>query len=102
MSLPLLRPDKKASDVLFLGDMRYLKGVDVLLKALALVQRKRAVTACLVGDGPNLAEFKALAEKLGTWEFGCVPRSIANRASAEAWTPSRHAIACRIISLCCA
>lgn len=60
-----IRSDKDACDVLFLGDMRYLKGVDVLLKALALIQRKRAITACLVGDGPNLAEFKALAEKLG-------------------------------------
>ena len=60
-----VKPDKKASDVLFLGDMRYLKGVDVLLKALALVQRKRAVTACLVGDGPDLAKFKTLSEKLG-------------------------------------
>ncbi len=42
----------------YLGDMRHLKGVDVLLKALAIVRRKRAVTACLVGDGPDIAEFQ--------------------------------------------
>ena len=59
-----VKPDKNASDVLFLGDMRYLKGVDVLLKAVALIQRKRAITACLVGDGPDLAEFQALAKTL--------------------------------------
>ncbi len=59
-----VKPNKDASDVLFLGDMRYLKGVDVLLKALALIQRKRAVTACLVGDGPDLVEFQALAKTL--------------------------------------
>lgn len=60
-----IRPDDDATDVLFLGDMRYLKGVDVLLKALALIQTKRQITACLVGDGPDIAEFKALANTLG-------------------------------------
>ncbi len=58
-------PDGNAADVLFLGDMRHLKGVDVLLKAFALVRRKRAVTACLVGDGPDLAEFQNQAKSLG-------------------------------------
>jgi glycosyltransferase involved in cell wall biosynthesis len=48
-----------------MGDMRHIKGVDVLLKALALVRRKRVVTACLVGDGPEIAEFKSLAKTLG-------------------------------------
>ncbi len=81
--------------------MRYLKGVDVLLKALALIQRKRAVTACLVGDGPDLiAEFKALAKSLGLANYGSVSRPIANRAGAEARTPAGHAVPGRIISLC--
>lgn len=60
-----VKPDTDAADVLYIGDMRHLKGVDVLLKALALVRRKRAVTACLVGDGPDIAKFKDLAETLG-------------------------------------
>ena len=60
-----IEPDDDAAEVLFLGDMRYLKGVDVLLKALALIQRKRVTTSCLVGDGPDIAEFKALANSLG-------------------------------------
>ncbi|HEX7108166.1 MAG TPA: glycosyltransferase, partial [Aestuariivirga sp.] len=53
-----IKPDTDAADVLYMGDMRHLKGIDVLLKALALVSRKRALTACLVGDGPDSAEFK--------------------------------------------
>lgn len=60
-----VKPEANAADVLYMGDMRHLKGVDVLLKALALVRRKRALTACLVGDGPDIAEFKGLAETLG-------------------------------------
>lgn len=59
------KPDKDAADVVYMGDMRHIKGVDVLLKALALVRRKRPVTACLVGDGPELEEFKSFAETLG-------------------------------------
>ncbi|MGB8314956.1 MAG: glycosyltransferase family 4 protein [Aestuariivirga sp.] len=60
-----IRPGDDAADVLFLGDMRYLKGVDVLLKALAIIRRKRSVSACLVGDGPDLAAFQSLAQALG-------------------------------------
>ena len=60
-----VKPHSDAADVLYMGDMRHIKGVDVLLKALAAVRRKRAVTACLVGDGPDFAAFKGLAETLG-------------------------------------
>lgn len=60
-----VKPDADAADVLYVGDMRYIKGVDVLLKALALVRRKRALTACVVGDGPDIEAFKKLAETLG-------------------------------------
>jgi hypothetical protein len=49
-----IRPDDDAAEVLFLGDMRYLKGVDVLLKALALIQRKRAITAAWLVMVPTL------------------------------------------------
>jgi glycosyltransferase involved in cell wall biosynthesis len=58
-------PDGDASDVFFVGDMRVLKGVDVLLRALALVARKRAVSASLVGDGPDMALFQKMAVDLG-------------------------------------
>jgi glycosyltransferase involved in cell wall biosynthesis len=58
-------PDRDAADLLFVGDMRVLKGVDVLLEAVATLNRSRPVTACLVGDGPDLGRFQAQATALG-------------------------------------
>lgn len=58
-------PHGDAADVLFMGDMRVLKGVDVLLHALAIVGRKRAVSSNLVGDGPDQALFQKMAVDLG-------------------------------------
>ena len=58
-------PAPDAADVLFVGELRRLKGVDVLLEALALVRRFRPVTAVIVGDGPDAAEFQARAQALG-------------------------------------
>ena len=58
-------PQAEAADLLFIGDMRLLKGVDVLLEAIARIHAGRRVSACLVGDGPDLGTFKAQAERLG-------------------------------------
>lgn len=57
-------PAAGAADILFIGDMRMLKGVDVLIDALAVLNAGRPVTACLVGDGPDLERFKAQAATL--------------------------------------
>lgn len=57
--------DPDAADILYLGDMRVLKGVDVLLAALARLNAERPTTACLVGDGPDLDQFRARAKSLG-------------------------------------
>ncbi len=54
-----------AADLLFIGDMRMLKGVDVLLEAIAILNAAKPVSACLVGDGPDLEQFKAQAAALG-------------------------------------
>jgi glycosyltransferase involved in cell wall biosynthesis len=56
------RPD--AADFLFVGELRELKGVDVLLRALAAAARTRKVSAVIVGAGPNAEAFKALAAEL--------------------------------------
>jgi glycosyltransferase involved in cell wall biosynthesis len=57
--------DADASDIVYLGELRALKGVDVLLDALALLRRTgRKVTARLVGDGPDRAEFEAQIAQL--------------------------------------
>lgn len=55
-----------ATDLVFLGELRQVKGIDVLLRALARLRREgRAVTATLVGDGPSEAELRRLAAELG-------------------------------------
>ncbi|HRN88474.1 glycosyltransferase family 4 protein [Hyphomicrobium sp.] len=54
-----------AADFLFIGELRVLKGVDELLKALAEVMGNRPVRAVIVGAGPDGDAFKAEAARLG-------------------------------------
>lgn len=55
-----------ASDILFIGELRALKGVDVLIDAIALLRdRGIALTAALVGDGPDAANLRAQVARLG-------------------------------------
>jgi glycosyltransferase involved in cell wall biosynthesis len=56
-----------ARDFLFVGELRDLKGPDVLLNALAAIRDTtgRAPTAFIVGDGPDKARYKAMAGELG-------------------------------------
>jgi glycosyltransferase involved in cell wall biosynthesis len=63
-------PTQAAADFLYIGELRALKGVDVLLHALARLQAKRPVSAVpisavIVGAGPEAQAFQALAEGLG-------------------------------------
>lgn len=57
-----------ARDLVFLGEMRHLKGVSDLLEALARLDAWRPVSAALVGDGPDRQEFEALALRLSLAE----------------------------------
>ncbi|MGE0565005.1 MAG: glycosyltransferase family 4 protein [Pseudolabrys sp.] len=53
-------PAPDATDLLYLGEFRTLKGVDVLIDALATLRtRGQNVTATLVGDGPDADTFRA-------------------------------------------
>ena len=61
-------PAPDATDVLFIGELRQLKGVDVLLEALAVLNASRTVTATIVGEGPDGPAFKAQAQNLGLAE----------------------------------
>jgi glycosyltransferase involved in cell wall biosynthesis len=54
-----------AADVLFVGELRQLKGVDVLLAALARLRSARPVSALIVGAGPDAAAFRGQASSLG-------------------------------------
>jgi glycosyltransferase involved in cell wall biosynthesis len=54
-----------ASDLVFIGELRMLKGIDVLIDAIAaLGHGGRKVTATLVGDGADRAAFVAQVERL--------------------------------------
>ncbi|MEE4236544.1 MAG: glycosyltransferase family 4 protein [Anderseniella sp.] len=54
-----------AADILFVGELRALKGVDELLDAIALMKAQgRTVTATITGAGPDEAGFKAKAAQL--------------------------------------
>ncbi len=58
------RPD--ATDLVFLGELRPVKGIDVLLEALARLRSAgRTVTATLVGDGPERGALQAQTVNLG-------------------------------------
>jgi glycosyltransferase involved in cell wall biosynthesis len=55
-----------ASDLVFMGEFRPVKGIDVLIDAIAQLQRGgRTVTATLVGDGPDREALRAQVERLG-------------------------------------
>ena len=56
-------PLANASDILFIGELRYLKGVAILLQAIA--EAGSEVTATIVGDGPDAPDFHALTASLG-------------------------------------
>jgi glycosyltransferase involved in cell wall biosynthesis len=52
--------DVDATDLVFIGELRALKGVDVLIEAVAFLARDgRRVTATIVGDGPDRGAFEA-------------------------------------------
>jgi glycosyltransferase involved in cell wall biosynthesis len=51
-------PREHAADFLFVGELRRLKGVDVMLRALASVRQVRSVRALIVGSGPDGAALK--------------------------------------------
>ena len=56
----------QASDVVFVGELRVLKGVAVLIEALSLLAREgRTVSATIVGEGPDRAAFEALVAACG-------------------------------------
>jgi len=88
----VLRPD--ATDLMFIGELRPVKGVDVLIDAIALMHREgRPVTATLVGDGPDRAALQAQVERSGLARaVRFLPAMPAREAQALGWVmvaPSR-------------
>ena len=55
-----------ATDLVFMGEFRPVKGIDVLIDAIAQLHRGgRIVTTTLVGDGPEREALRAQVERLG-------------------------------------
>jgi glycosyltransferase involved in cell wall biosynthesis len=59
---PILADD--AADFVFVGELRQLKGVDLLLTALAAQATTYPARAIIVGSGPDEEKFKRLARSL--------------------------------------
>ncbi len=58
-------PAPDATDLVFMGEFRAVKGIDVLIDAIALLrERGRSVTATFVGNGPDEAALAAHVERL--------------------------------------
>ena len=58
--------DPGAADLVFVGELRVLKGVDVLIQAIALLKQDgRDLSATMVGDGPDRAAFEAQVRSQG-------------------------------------
>lgn len=73
--------DADAADFVFVGELRYLKGVDILLQALAEVRKTRPASVFIAGGGPEADKFQAQAQELGVWDAvtfaGPTPASMA-------------------------
>lgn len=65
-----VKPLPDAADFLFIGMMRNLKGPDLFIAALPIVEKLigRKITAHMVGDGPDLASYVQAVEKSGMTE----------------------------------
>jgi glycosyltransferase involved in cell wall biosynthesis len=88
-------PNPDAADVLFIGELRDIKGVDILIQALAELKKTRAipVRAVIVGSGPQDASLRASAAALGLGSSitfaGAMPASAALPLGRTLVVPSR-------------
>jgi glycosyltransferase involved in cell wall biosynthesis len=61
-----VEPQANATDLVFMGEFRPVKGIDVLIDALGKLHGSgRSITATLVGDGPERDTLRNQVERLG-------------------------------------
>ncbi len=53
------------ADILFVGELRQLKGVDTLIEAAAILSEDRPCKVLIVGDGPDRKELEELVKERG-------------------------------------
>jgi glycosyltransferase involved in cell wall biosynthesis len=76
-----------ATDLVVLGELRPVKGFDVLIEALAILKASgRPVSATIAGEGPLGAELKIQAERL---QVADQIRFVGHRAAREAFAMGR-------------
>lgn len=78
--VPGIEAGRSNDEILFVGRLVEVKGVDVLLKAMSKVLQKRPdIHLTIAGDGPLERRLKELAESLGIVDridfFGMVPQA---------------------------
>jgi len=74
-------PQDAAADVIFVGELRHLKGVDVLLKAIADIAKTRPIRVHFYGDGPDTDEFIQLGRELNLQDSVDFPGRMPARAA---------------------
>jgi glycosyltransferase involved in cell wall biosynthesis len=83
-------PAADATDLLLVGELRLLKGVDVLIAAVTrLAAEGRPVTVTVVGDGPDRARFEAAARGHAVRFVGAMPARAAFARGRVLVVPSR-------------
>ena len=76
-----------ATDIVCLGEMRRLKGIDILIAALAMLkQNGRIVSATVAGEGPQRREFEALTARS---KLADQIRFVGHRSAREAFAMGR-------------
>jgi glycosyltransferase involved in cell wall biosynthesis len=83
-----------ATDLIFVGELRMLKGVDVLIEAITLLTREgKRVSVTIAGDGPDRAAFETQAASQGAGELvrfvGSMPARTAFALGRRLVVPSR-------------
>ncbi|MFV1982863.1 MAG: glycosyltransferase family 4 protein [Thiohalomonadales bacterium] len=58
-------PNNKAKDFVFIGELRKLKGIDVLLKATAKLNSQNNLNLLIAGAGPDIDSYKRQIKDLG-------------------------------------
>ena len=83
-------PDPGATDLVFVGELRILKGIDVLIKAITwLAANGRIVTATIVGAGADRDAFEHEAQNLGLAER---VRFVGSKPAREAFALGRFLV----------
>lgn len=82
-----IEPAADATDLVFVGELREVKGVDLLLEALASLRRAgRPLTLTIVGDGVDAEALQAQAQLLGLAD---VARFVGHKPAREGFSLGR-------------